>query len=128
MIAPEREAPRVPAHVQPFVEALGPDKAIALLLEMGGGNLYLSENPRDYGRAAAIVGPEGVQALRKRIGPYVTRVPLAKRWIARYLRFVCKISVLEIARRLHTSDVTVRSYLKDAPGKGAYSKDQLTLF
>lgn len=127
MSAPTREAPQVPANVLPFVEVLGPEKTIELLLKMGGANLYFSEHPRDDGRAVAIIGTEGMKALNKRMRLREMRVPLANRWIALYLRQVCDLSIQEIARRLRTSDVTVRSYLKEKRRSTALSKDQLQL-
>lgn len=108
----------VPDHVVPYVRAVGLHKTVQLLLECGGAPLYFAKNPTFRSRVVAIVGEEGVQALEEELGTRAPRVPLANRWIATYLA-ADGMKVHEIARRMHTSDVTVRNYLKgrSAPGQ-----------
>lgn len=63
------------------------------------------------GRLVEVVGREKAVALAERAGHLPRRIPLAKPWLARQLHDQ-DLSVAEIARKLHVSDVSVRSYLK----------------
>lgn len=114
--------PEPPANVAPYVRALGPEKAVRLLLAFGGAPAYFSANPQARSRLVQCVGTDGVRALEKEFGNRPGRIPLAKRWIALYLRSE-GVSVQEIARRLHTSDFTVRRYVN-----GESTRQQLSLF
>ena len=103
--------PPPPASVAPYVEALGPDRAAAFLMEFGGAPMYFSRNPTKRSRAVAIVGEDGVRALSLFRGGEIARVPIANRWIAQHYRAL-GWTVNEIARKLRCSDVTIRKYLK----------------
>lgn len=106
--------PRPPAHIAAYVEVLGPDMAVEFLLSFGGAELYLPANPRGRSKVEALVGAENVKALQARAGELSARVPTAKPWIAQV--FASKgLPVAEIARKLHTTDVTVRKYLRAGP-------------
>lgn len=124
--------PRPPAHVQPFVEALGTDAAVRFLLHFGGAELTISLNPRD-GELVEVLGQEGARALAALSARTALprRIPTAKPWLARVLKSQ-GLSHAKIARRLHVSDVAVRRYVA---GAGAHDQggpsdlsDQLTLF
>ncbi len=106
--------PRPPAHVAPFVDALGEDLAVTFLLTFGGAEFYFPATPRKGSALVRAVGWEGAQALCRRHAAHglPARIPTAKPWIARVLS-ARGLPVAEIARKLHTSDVTVRSYLAD---------------
>lgn len=100
-----------PAHVAPYVEVLGQDLAVDFLLAFGGAELYLPKAPAGRSRVEALIGKENTIALNARAAELSARVPTAKRWIARALKSQ-GLSTAEIARRLHTTDKTVRIYLK----------------
>lgn len=104
---------RTPAHINAYVTVLGDDLAVEFLLEFGGAELSLSSRPRD-GRLVQLIGKEKAVALAQQAGHLPRRIPLAKPWVANKLRDR-GLSVAEIARKMHVSDVSVRSYLKNGP-------------
>ena len=101
---------RPPAHIQPYVDVLGVDGTVDFLMTFGGAELSLRSNPR-RGRLVDLVGHERASALAEVAGHLPRRIPLAKPWLAQQLREK-GLPVAEIARTLHVSDVSVRSYLK----------------
>lgn len=109
--------PAPPAHIAPYVEVLGPKGAMDFLLTFGGGEVYLTANPKGRSRLAEAVGIEKAAALAEVLANMKVRVPTAKPWIALCMRTEGK-PVAEIARQLHTADVSVRRWLK-ADGEGA---------
>ncbi len=102
---------RPPAHLAPYVEILGETRAIVFLLTFGGGNVYLSGRQADS-RIRTILDEATIARLRDEFGHRIDRVPVGKTWIAQVWADH-DVSVLEIARRLHTTDKTVRSWLKN---------------
>jgi hypothetical protein len=115
-------AEKIPAHIEPYVLALGEEKAIEFFLRFGGAQIYLSENPQATSEPAQLVGVDGVKALARALrAGHILRVPLAKEWTARRLH-AQGWKVQEIARELRATDVTVRKWLK------AREDRQLTLF
>ncbi|TBB88274.1 hypothetical protein ELH41_16215 [Rhizobium ruizarguesonis] len=115
-------AEKIPAHLEPYVLALGEDKAIEFFLRFGGAQIYLSENPQPSSEAAQVIGIEGVRALARALrSGHILRVPLAKEWTANRLK-AKGWKVQAIARELRATDVTVRKWLK------AREDRQLTLF
>lgn len=119
------ENPTLPAAVAPYVEALGPDRAAAFLVEFGGAPMYFARNATRRSRAVAIIGDDGVRALSEFRGGEAMRVPIANRWIAQHYRFR-GWPINEIARTLRCSDVTVRKYLQISTENR--NSDQFTLF
>lgn len=105
--------PRVPAHVEPYVRILGIEGAITFLLHFGGGELYIPRTAAGNNPVAPILGAEAAEALGGAADRLPRRVPTAKPWIAAVWR-AQGLSVTQIARRLHTSDVAVRRWLKTA--------------
>lgn len=105
---------RPPAHIAPYVEALGRDLAIRFLLEFGGAELYIPAAPKGRSRLVEVIGREGALALAQIAHRLPKRVPTAKPWIALCLRAEGQ-SVAGIARQLHASDVSVRKWLKRLP-------------
>lgn len=105
-------------QLAPYIRAIGEEKTVQLVLACGGAPLYFAKNPTLRSRVTQIVGEDGVKALEREVGDRAGRVPLAKKWIATYLA-AQGIGVQEIARRMHTTDVTVRNYLqgRSAPGQ-----------
>ncbi len=108
-----KRGPRRPEAelVEPFVRAVGADLTVELLLTFGGAELYFAKNASVRSSVAKVVGPDGVRALEQQVSAGMLRVPLANGWIANYLH-EREVPIQEIARRLRTSDVTVRKYLK----------------
>lgn len=125
-----RNLPEPTAQVAPYVDALGLDLALDFLLAFGGSEIYLAVDPKSRSRVAAVVGKEKAAALAQVDHLLPRRVPLASQWIAAVLH-VKGWSKQDIARRLRTTDVTVRGWLNDpTPGAKPRRKgdpDQLTL-
>lgn len=112
----------VPENLQPFVEALGVEKACELFLKLGGSEVYLAENPQAGSIAVEAIGTDGVRQLAKALGHGHIRVPLAKAWTVQTLLDDGK-SIAHIARTVRVSDRTILRWLADG------SKDrQLSLF
>lgn len=109
--------PPPPAHVAPFVAALGPALAVEFLLRFGGAEMHIADRPRARAAWAAFVGPEAAQSLADRAHLLPRRVPLANRWLSHCLAAEGQTTA-EIARRLRCSDVAVRRYLKTDPRRG----------
>ena len=108
---------RTPAHVAPYVEALGEDRAIAFLLAFGGAPAYLANRPSEMNKIVPVIGDDGLAALVAEFRHRIDRVPVAKPWIAQVWADR-GMTVIEIARRLHVTDKTVRIWL-NATGLGA---------
>lgn len=125
--------PRPPAHLEPFVRALGVDLAIQVLLRFGGAELYLSTSPTARSQLVAEVGMEAAERLAAEAelagSRWQRRVPTGKPWIAAvwHSRGLPK---QEIARRLHVTDKAVREMLKKALPEAAPKSDprQASLF
>lgn len=103
---------RVPAHLQPYVTAIGIEKAVAFLLAFGGSYVYLSENPQARSPVAEVVGREATIALAKHVGSGGFQCPTGKPFIAAHLKYNKGLTTNDIARQLHTTHVTVRKWLK----------------
>ena len=109
--------PRAPAHVEPFVAALGPALTIRFLIAFGGAELHIADRPRARSAWAAFVGPEAAQRLADRAHLLPRRVPLGNPWLARCLAAEGHPTA-EIARRLRASDTAVRGWLRPDPRRG----------
>lgn len=127
---------RPPAHVEPYVNILGEERAVAFFLAFGGAELHFAQTPARWGHIAAAVGDAGAAALAVAGSRLPKRVPTAKPYLARVL-FAwgtyggAKMSKAAIARLLHVSDETVRRYLDEGAGKRSaptYRDDQPDLF
>lgn len=105
------DLPRPPAQIEPYVDVLGIEGTIAFLLKFGGAELVLPPNPQPRNLVVQAVGMDQARALAVHAGHLPRRVPLAKPWIAQVL-CMQGLTVAQIARRLHVSDVAVRGYLK----------------
>ncbi len=119
---------RPPAHLAPYVEILGEDLAVEFLLAFGGAELAFFRSPR-RSRLVDVVGAELAAALAARADEYQlpSRVPTGKIWIAQVLGDR-GLPVAEIARRLHTTDVTVRKYLAAGASPAPSDARQMSLF
>ncbi|MDO9525055.1 MAG: helix-turn-helix domain-containing protein [Gemmobacter sp.] len=114
--------PRPPAHVEPYVRILGPEGAVAFLLAFGGGQLYLPLNLPPPASLIDVVGHDAARALCVASPTLPRRVPTAKPWLA-HVMHGRGLSVTEMARMLHVSDVAVRGWLKRPAVPGARSQD-----
>ena len=121
---------RPPAHVQPYVDALGVEAAVTFFLTFGGAELYMADDPKGGSRLVDVLGIDAARALAALAGrtQLPRRVPIPKPWIACHLKARHHLSHAEIARRLHASDVAVRRWIAKG-GSGALAPtDQLSLF
>lgn len=105
---------RVPAHLHPYVETLGVDRAVEFLLEFGGGTYYLAADPKGNSEVARWLGTDDGARLVARLRsaaahPYL-RIPVAKPWIATVMRSR-GATIQAIARKLHATDTSVRGWL-----------------
>lgn len=112
----------VPAHVQPFVDALGEDEAMRFLLNFGGAEVYWATVPKTRSDVVKVMGREAALALAAVNERLPKRVPTAKPWLAKRLKSK-GLTHAAIARELHTTDVTVRKYLAGWAGKSASHAD-----
>lgn len=103
---------RVPAHLQPYVTAIGIEKAVAFLLAFGGSYIYLSDNPQDDSKIVTVIGKAATIALAKRVGVGGLACPVGKPFIAAHLKYNKGLNTNDIARELHTTHATVRKWLK----------------
>lgn len=122
--------PRPPAHVAPFVDALGAETAARFLMHFGGAEMHIPREPKGGSEMVEVLGIAAARALsdlaQRTLIP--RRIPTAKPWLARYLKVVGGLSHAEIARRLHITDVTVRRYLAGLDDETSSDTDQLSLF
>ena len=127
MSDPRRITTPTPANIEPFVRVLGVDGAIRFLLAFGGTELFLSANPRGKSRAIEAVGRAKAIELAEVSQNLPMRIPTAKPWIAGQLHQQ-GLSIVEIARTLHASDVAVRGWVRRAGVFRAADPRQLDLF
>lgn len=122
--------PRPPAHVQPYVDALGAATAVEFLLHFGGAELYIPKDPKGGSKLVEVLGMPAARALSALADRVILprRVPIPKAWLARYLFQTAGLSQAEIARRLHWTDVSVRKALADADDLSPPNSSQMTLF
>lgn len=113
MMLPARPMPKPTPQVEPFFEVLGPDLTVAFLLQFGGAELVLSNDPKGRSAVEKLIGSEKAKALAEsRNRSMQKRVPLAKQWLARMLHWQGH-SGAHIARTLRATDVSVRGWLKE---------------
>lgn len=104
-------SPKPTAQVDPYVDILGVDGAVDFLLQFGGAEIYLTISPKSRSSVVASVGRKKAVELAAISDRLPRRVPLAKPWISAVLKSK-GLSTNEIARKLHTTDVSVRTWLK----------------
>lgn len=125
--------PRPPAHVAPYIDALGVETALRFFLHFGGAEMRIPKHPKGNSELVVHFGMDAALALsalaeRVMLQP---RVPMPKPWIARYLKVVDGCTVTAIARRLHASDVAVRRWIAGGGDQGNAApapSNQLSLF
>lgn len=124
------DAPRPPAHVEPYVKALGVETAVKFLLHFGGAELYIPRDPKGASEVAQVLGLDAARALAALAErtQLPRRVPTAKPWLACHMKYTEGLSHAKIARRLHASDVAVRRWLVAQGAPASSPSDQLSLF
>lgn len=110
MTLPARPFPKPPAQVAPYVDILGPELTLELLMSFGGAELYIPAAPNGRSRLEALVGAAKVRELAQSAHLLQRRVPLANAWVAAFLHHQ-GWSINDIARRLRISNVTVRRHV-----------------
>lgn len=124
------DAPRPPAHIEPYVDALGVETAVRFLLHFGGAELYIPRDPKGGSELVEVLGLEAARALAALAerAHLPRRVPVAKPWLACHMKMAEGLSHAKIARRLHASDVAVRRWIASAGAQPETPSDQLSLF
>lgn len=117
------ELPRAPAHVEPYIEALGFDLAVEFLLEFGGTAVYLPDRAGGRGEVERFLGAEKLKALKGQEHRMSARVPRPKRWLAMVLR-AQGLSEARTARKVGVTDKTIRQWMRGPGG----NVSQLSLF
>lgn len=120
--------PRPPAHIEPYVAALGAERAVRFLLAFGGADFYIAKDPKGASKAVEVIGLDGLRALAEIRDRLQSRVPTGKNWIARYLYIVEGKSKAEIARTLHASTVSVNRWLSEQEPRRFHDPRQQALF
>ena len=110
-------SPRPPAHLEPYVRILGDEGAVAFLLTYGGSELYIPRDPKPGHPLVDLLGFDCALALGAAADRLPRRVPTGKPWLAAW-HAAKGLPASRIARILHTSDVSVRKWLKSAPSRG----------
>lgn len=108
--------PPPPAHLEPYVAALGTELAVEFLLQFGGAALYIADKPTERSALVKALGKDAAVALSQvhREQGLPEQVPTGKKWIAQVL-FAQGCSIAQIARRIHMTEATVRSYTAHTP-------------
>lgn len=109
--------PATPAHLVPYVEALGIDGAMHLILSMGGSEIYLPEKSSPRSLTARTIGAANVDRLASVLGYGYYKVPLARKWVAEVMRSRGAGNA-EIARTIRVDVATVRRWLPPKGGAG----------
>lgn len=103
--------PRHPAHLDAFVEELGPELAVRFLIAFGGARLYFPDDPKGKSRAEALVGADALRRLGARLPQKRAEIPTATTWVIQALAAEGK-GTSEICRTLRVTARTVRSARK----------------
>jgi Sigma-70, region 4 len=110
-----RPVPKPTAQVAVYYEVLGLDLTVDFLLAFGGAELNIPDNPQGRSQLEKLIGADKTRALARELHRLQRRVPLAAKWLASVMAWQGH-STAEIARRLRTTDSTVRRWLKRAAG------------
>ena len=102
--------PPPPKAAQRFVDAIGVEAAIDLMLSFGGSEIFLPSKPTNRNALERAIGLRNIEKLVASSVEMKTRVPLANKWLAKCL-YAQGLSKAAIARKLRITDVRVRRYL-----------------
>lgn len=109
----EQSYPTPPAHVAPYVEALGFELAIEFLIRFGGSKVYYAKNPRNSA-VVELVGVDRAKMLYEKFYGLDGKVPLANHWLAECLAFE-GYSKTATARRLRVTHSALNNWLNSPP-------------
>lgn len=120
--------PRHPAHLNAYVEELGPAMAVSFLIMFGGSPLYFPNDPKGKSAAEQLIGADRLRALGARMASNRTEIPMPKTWLIRALHAE-GLNVGQICRALKTSSTNVKRTLKShGDTQGDPDPNQLSLF
>lgn len=105
--------PRHPAHLDPYVEVLGPALAVSFLVMFGGSQLYFPNDPGGRSAAEALIGADRLRDLGQRMREPRVEVPIPRSWLIRALHAE-GLSVPQICRALKTSGTNVKRIIRQA--------------
>lgn len=108
--------PKPTAQVAAYVEVLGIDDTMRFLHAFCGTEVFIAKDPTRRSQIVQLLGPEKAAALASVHHRLQPRVPMVKPWRAKVMDWQGK-SVVEIARALQSTDVSVRGYLKNPAPK-----------
>lgn len=100
----------IPANVQLFVDIIGLNDAVKLLLACGGSTIYFGRRPNG-GLVEQAIGEAAARQIGRELGGMQYKVPLSPRFLARFLRSQGD-STAKIARTLRMSEGTARQHLQ----------------
>jgi hypothetical protein len=121
--------PRHPAHLDPYIEVLGHELAVTFLIAMGGCRARFPSDPGGRSYAEALIGPEALRELSRRMPSEIREIPFPRSWLIRALHAE-GMTHGQICRALKTSDRNVRETLADRSWSPARQEplDDLPLF
>jgi hypothetical protein len=120
--------PRHPAHLDPFVEVLGPALAVRFLIEFGGSPIYFPSDPKGKSAAEALIGAAKLRELGQRMPSNRVEIPMPKNWLIQALHAE-GLAVGQICRALKTSSTNVKRTLRNVgQTRPPLDPDQLSLF
>jgi hypothetical protein len=106
----------IPPSLQPLVDILGLDLAIELVETAGGMRLYIPRAPDPEGTLAGKVGPVAAAMLAEAMPGDRLDVPVARAFMARYLRDRRGMSIGAIAGLLKVHERSVYRLLQKTGG------------
>ena len=120
--------PRHPAHLDAYIEVLGPELAIRFLIEFGGAPMYFPNDPAGRSAAEQMIGAQRLRNLGARMMAQKTEIPMPRNWLIRALHAEGR-SVSQISRILKTTSSNVKRSLREAKQRPApFDPIQLSLF
>ncbi|KHQ53003.1 hypothetical protein [Mameliella alba] len=105
--------PRHPAHLDPYIEVLGPELAVSFLVMFGGAPLYFPDDPMGRSSAEHLIGAVRLRELGQRMPSNRVAIPMPKNWLIRALHAE-GLSMPQICRTLKTSHSNVKRTLREA--------------
>lgn len=125
--------------MEPIVEAIGFDLAIALVSRFGGVRLAIPANAGPRDSLSMAIGIEGARLLTERLGPCLIELPRCANWLTTrrneeiVTRWDHGETQAELALRFHLTERQIRNIVAAARGDGAYRPnhkpgDNLDLF